>query len=123
MLSISTQTAIAVLHDLSLGSASQSSSFHLSQGEWKNLFDKLEAGQLIRRLPGRESGILSSYELSRPLSKISLLDVLEATDEPIRFNRPTPEAFYIRHGQIAQKIGVLNQVGRTFLADIKIADW
>ena len=101
----------------------QTANFLLSEGEWKDLFDKLEAGRLIRRLPNKEPGILSSYELSRPLSDISLLDVLEATNEPIRCNMPTPEEFYIYHRQIANKIGVFNQVARTFLADIKIADW
>ena len=123
MLSIRTQTAIAVLQDLSFDTVLQTANFLLSEGEWKDLFDKLEAGRLIRRLPNKEPGILSSYELSRPLSDISLLDVLEATNEPIRCNMPTPEEFYISHRQIANKIGVFNQVARTFLADIKIADW
>lgn len=123
MLSIRTQTAIAVLHVLSFDTVLQTANFLLSEGEWKDLFGKLEAGQLIRRLPNKESGILSSYELSRPLPDISLLDVLEATNEPIRCNMPTPEEFYICHRQIANKIGVFNQVARTFLADIKIADW
>jgi DNA-binding IscR family transcriptional regulator len=123
MLSIRTQTAIAVLQDLSFDTVLQTANFLLSEGEWKDLFDKLEAGRLIRRLPNKEPGILSSYELSRPLSDISLLDVLEATNEPIRCNMPTLEEFYIYHRQIANKIGVFNQVARTFLADIKIADW
>ena len=123
MLSIRTQTAIAVLQDLSFDTVLQTANFLLSEGEWKDLFDKLEAGRLIRRLPNKEPGILSSYELSRTLSDISLLDVLEATNEPIRCNMPTPEEFYINHRQIANKIGVFNQVARTFLADIKIADW
>ena len=113
MLSIRTQTAIAVLQDLSFDTVLQTANFLLSEGEWKDLFDKLN----------KEPGILSSYELSRPLSDISLLDVLEATNEPIRCNMPTPEEFYIYHRQIANKIGVFNQVARTFLADIKIADW
>ena len=77
MLSIRTQTAIAVLQDLSFDTVLQTANFLLSEGEWKDLFDKLEAGRLIRRLPNKEPGILSSYELSRPLSDISLLDVLE----------------------------------------------
>ena len=81
MLSIRTQTAIAVLQDLSFDTVLQTANFLLSEGEWKDLFDKLEAGRLIRRLPNKEPGILSSYELSRPLSDISLLDVLEATND------------------------------------------
>ena len=123
MLSIRTQTAIAVLQDLSFDTVLQTANFLLSEGEWKDLFDKLEAGRLIRRLPNKEPGILSSYELSRPLSDISLLDVLEATNEPIRCNMPTLKNFIYTIGRIANKIGVFNQVARTFLADIKIADW
>ena len=96
MLSIRTQTAIAVLQDLSFDTVLQTANFLLSEGEWKDLFDKLGAGRLIRRLPNKEPGILSSYELSRPLSDISLLDVLEATNEPIRCNMPTPEEFSIK---------------------------
>lgn len=123
MLSICTQTAIAVLHDIASGNDLQSANFLLSEEEWKELFDKLEQGQLIRLLPDRESGKPSSYALRRPLPEISLLDVLQALNEPIRCNTPTPEEFYINHSQIANKVGIFNQVARTFLADIKIADW
>lgn len=123
MLSVCTQTAIAVLHDISSGNALQSANFLLSEGEWKGLFDKLEKGGLIRCLPYEKPGTLSSYKLCRPLPDISLLDVLEATDEPIHCTMSTPEEFYIRHSQIANKIGVLNEVARTLLANIKIADW
>lgn len=123
MLSIRTQTAIAVLHDIALGNDLQSANFLLSEVEWKELFDKLEQGQLIRLLPDRESGRLSSYVMRRPLPEVSLLDVLQALNEPIRCNMPTPEEFYIQHSQIANKVGIFNEVARTFLADIKIADW
>lgn len=123
MLSICTQTAISVLHDIALGNVMQSVNYLLSAEEWKDLFDKLEKGHLIRCLPDKEPGNLSSYALWHPLSEISLLDVLQALNEPIRCNMPTPEEFYIYHSQIANKIGIFNQVARTFLADIKIADW
>lgn len=123
MLSIRTQTAIAVLHDIALGNDLQSANFLHSEEEWKELFDKLEQGQLIRLLPDKKSGKLSSYALRRPLPEVSLLDVLQALNEPIRCNMPTPEEFYIQHSQIANKVGIFNEVARTFLADIKIADW
>ena len=51
MLSICTQTAISVLHDIALGNALQSVNYLLSAEEWKDLFDKLEKGHLIRCLP------------------------------------------------------------------------
>lgn len=123
MLSIRTQTAITVLHDIALGSDLQSANIPLSEGEWKELFDKLEQGQLIRCLPDKEAGKLASYALCHPLPEISLLDVLQALNETIRCNMPTPEEFYIRHSQIANKVGIFNEVARKFLADIKIADW
>lgn len=123
MLSIRTQTAIAVLHDIALGNNLQSANFLHSAEEWKELFDKLEQGQIIRCLSDKESGKLSSYALRRPLPEVSLLEVLQALNEPIRCNMPTPEEFYIQHSQIANKIGIFNEVARTFLANIKIADW
>ena len=46
MLSICTQTAISVLHDIALGNALQSVNYLLSSEEWKDLFDKLEKGHL-----------------------------------------------------------------------------
>ena len=123
MLSICTQTAIAVLHDIALGNDLQSANYLLSEEKWKDLFDKLEQGQLIRPLPDKEPGKLSSYVLWRQLPEISLLDVLQALNEPICCNMPTPEEFYINHSQIANKVDVFNEVARTFLADIKVDDW
>lgn len=123
MLSICTQTAIAVLHDIASDNDLQSANFLFSEEEWKDLFDKLEQGQLVRRLPDKEPGKLSSYLLWRPLPEISLLDVIQALNESIRCNMPTPEEFYVNHSQIAKKVGIFNEVARTFLSDIKIADW
>ncbi|MCM0238768.1 hypothetical protein J8L13_15365 [Bacteroides fragilis] len=123
MLSICTQTAIAVLHDIASGNDLQSANFLFSEEEWKGLFDKLEQGQLVRCLPDKEPGKISSYALWRPLPEISLLDVLQALNESIRCNMPTPEEFYVNHSRIAKKVGVFNEVARTFLSDIKIADW
>lgn len=118
MLSIFTQTAIAVLHDVSSGTALQSANFLLSGEDWKDLFALLEKGQLIRLLPGREATAPSSYELCRLFTDISLLDVRShGRTHPLQ--HAPPEAFYLLHGQIAKKIGVFNQVACTFLATSK----
>lgn len=53
MLSICTQTAISVLHDIASGNDLQSGNFLLSEGEWKGMFDKLEKGRLIRLPAGQ----------------------------------------------------------------------
>lgn len=80
MLSVYTraQIAIAVLHDLSSSKVLQPIKFLLQNEEWKDLLNKLEKVQLIRLLPNKETRILFSYEFSRPLLQISLLNVLQA---------------------------------------------
>ena len=123
MLSLRTQAAITVLHGLSSNDNLQSDVSILSSEEWRVVFQELERGKLIRLLPQHTAGTLYSYELCRPLTNISLLDVLQALNEPVSFIKPTPEEFYERHSQIARRVGVLNQVARTFFSEIKIVDW
>ena len=79
MLSVYTraQIAIAVLHDLSSSKVLQPVKFLLQNEEWKDLLNNLEKVQLIRLLPNKETRILFSYEFSRPLLQISLLNVLQ----------------------------------------------
>ena len=76
MISTLTQAAIAILHDISSGDDMQSADFLFSEGEREKLFDELEKSHLIRLLPDKKPGTLSSYVLCRPLPDISLLDVL-----------------------------------------------
>lgn len=123
MLNITTQTAIAVLQDIDSGDCLHTEQFSLSDEARSTLFGKLEAGKIIRLSPGKEGKGLLAYELTRPLCQFSLLDVLQAIGEPINCNRPTPEAYYLHHGPLAQKIGVLNHMTRLFLSEIKITDW
>ena len=53
-----TQTAIAILNDITLQSDTQSANISLSSEVWKELFRKLESGGLVRRLPGKEEFVL-----------------------------------------------------------------
>lgn len=87
------------------------------------MLGELEAGGLIRRLPDKDEIDPSSYELCCALHEMSLLDVLQATNQPIRCNQPTPATFYDRYGMVAQKIGVFNHIARKFLSEIKMSDW
>lgn len=123
MLTKYTQAAIALLQDIALGDDLQSANFLLSKADLSKLFGQLEAGGLIRRLPHQEERALSSYKLCRPLPDLSLLDVLQAIDEPIHCNQPTPETYYSLDGVAAKKVGVLNQMVRMFLSEIKMTDW
>ena len=124
MLSICTQTAIAVLQDIHSRDCLRSVNFLLTEEEFNTLLCKLETSGLIRSLPDRAvttpsnvacKGLLR-YQHSRPLHEFTLLDVLQA------LNQPTPESYYLQHGAVASKIGVLNQVTRTFLSEIKLID-
>ena len=65
------------MHDLSSSKVLQPVKFLLQNEEWKDLLNKLEKVQLIRLLPNKETRILFSYEFSRPLLQISLLNVLQ----------------------------------------------
>lgn len=123
MLTIHTQAAIALLHDVATGNNLQSANFLQSKEDLSKLLGELETGGLIRRLPDKDEIDPSSYELCCALHEMSLLDVLQATNQPIRCNQPTPATFYDRYGMVAQKIGVFNHIARKFLSEIKMSDW
>lgn len=123
MILIRIQAAIAVLKDLSSGNIMRPANFLLSEEEWKNLLDELGKGQFIRVLPSKETGTLFSYELCRPLSKISLLNVLEAIDESIHRNVSALETLYTPHDQMTNKTVNLKRVARAVLEDIKISEF
>lgn len=123
MLNMPTQAAIAALHDIHSGAVLQSSDYSLSREEWGHLLHRLETGGIIRLTPGGDASSVTSYTLCRPLGELSLLDVLEATGEPINCHRPTSEDFYLHHAIAAQRIGVLNRVARIFLSEVRISDW
>lgn len=99
-----TQTAIAILNDITLQSDTQSANISLSSEVWKELFRKLESGGLVRRLPGKEEFVLSSYEICRSIQKLSLLELLAIIDEPLHFERQVSETSYFHHGEGAKKL-------------------
>lgn len=123
MISILTQAAITLLHDISTGNNQQLETYSLSTEELAQVLCQLETKGLIYLLPDHKAGISSSYKLSRPLYELNLLEVLEALDEPVRFNCPTSEAFYEQHGSVAQQVGVLNHMARRLLSEIRLCDW
>ena len=53
---------------------------------------------------------------------ISLLDILEATGEHLNCNHPATEDFYLRYGNTAKKLGVVNHMTRLYLEEIKLND-
>lgn len=122
MLTFLTQQALAVLHDIAGRQCVRQNTYSLDTDELSSLLDKLDKGNLIYLCEGEPAHTPGSYRLMRPLGRISLLDVIEATGEHLNCNRPTSEEFYFRYGAVAQKLGVVNQMTRSFLADIKLTD-
>lgn len=124
MLTNLTQTALGVLNDISFGeTVSEVRPYTLCPSlSLPDLLGKLESAGLIRLVPGQKRGKTRSYKLSRPATAITLLDVLEATGEHLNCNHETCEELYQHYGYAARKLGIINQMTRTYLTEIKLAD-
>lgn len=124
MLTSLTQAAIAVLADIENGKTdSRTAQYALLTHMLSHLLSQLEFAGLIRLLPDQSRGVLTSYQLTRPSSKISLLDLLQAIGEHLNCNTPISEACYAYYGNAARKLGVINQVTRSCLSEIRLSDF
>lgn len=122
MLTQATMTSIALLQDIALNCEECRENSPFEGKEPLELLNKLMDGGLIRLLPQRECGSIYSYELGQPLHRISLLKLLETTDEHLNCNHPTREEFYSRFGKAAQRLGVVNHMTRLYLNEISLAE-
>ena len=123
MLTPLTQTAIAVLYDIHTdGNLYRTAQLSIAPQELIGILTKLESGGLIRRKDVPVSGVLSSYELTRSYMDISLLDILEALGEHLNCNSPTKEEMYEQYCAAAQRLGIVNQMTRLYLSEIKLID-
>ncbi len=106
MLTELTQTAIAVLCDISAGSHPyRTAQLHIDPEYLIGILTKLETGGLVRHRDTSFAETLSSYELVRPYTSISLLDVLETLDEHLNCNYPTSEEMYQQYRAAANRLG------------------
>lgn len=123
MLSSLTETAIALLYDISNGGIP---CYLLDFADYNltlpTLLHKLHESGLIRLKEGSTQGLISSYSLSRPSYKITLLDILEALDEHLNCNHPAYEEMYHRYRRAANKLGIINHMTRIYLSDIRLTD-
>lgn len=94
----------------------------LTSGQIHDMLHRLETGGLIRLCQGAERGLPSSYELTDNLSDITLLKLLTVLDEHLDCNHTASEYMYLRFGIAARKLGVLSEVIRTYLSNIKLTD-
>lgn len=123
MLTPLTQTSISLLHDIALGTVSENlSQYTLYINTVTELIHKMEAAGLIRCKDTEHRESPASYELSRPCSSISLMDLLEAIGEHLNCNHPTHEILYEHYRGAAAKLGVLNHMTRFYLSEIKLND-
>lgn len=125
MLTPITQIAIAILGDIANGGTLyRLDSYTITPDGLLCLLSNLQVGGLIRLKSSKcAPSVLSSYILSRPFSKISLLDVLEATGEHLNCNAPVKEELYTRFSGVANRLGVINQMTRIYLSEIKMTDF
>lgn len=122
MLTLLTQKAIAILHDIAAQDFRVAERYKIIPDEMTVLLAKMERKELIARKPGGRVDEERDYNLCRPLAEISLLDVLEAVNENLNCNHPTTEEFYTRYGKVAHRLGVVNHMTRLYLAEIKLTE-
>lgn len=123
MITHTTEAALQILSDLAYDKVLPgSSSYTVSQGTLFDLLIRFELYGLIKRRADcpRESPL--SYTLERPISGITLLEVLEATDEHLNCNHEADEQMYDRYGMAARKLGVINLITRKYLSEIRLMD-
>lgn len=123
MITPKTQAAIALLNDICNGEETpHPDDSGLSQEERRELLQRLTAAGLIQNVDREHPQDIHSYALMRKPTDVSLLDILEATGEHLNCNHPTTEEFYSRYGRAAVKLGVVNQITRTYLQEIRLSD-
>lgn len=123
MLTQLTQTAIAVLYDIYAGGIPyRTAQLTIAPQDLIDILTKFERAGLIYRKGVPSSGLLSSYELTCTYKDISLLNILEALDEHLNCNHPTKEKMYLQYRAAAHRLGVINQMTRLYLSEIKLID-
>lgn len=123
MLTQLTQTAIALLYDIYAGGKPyRTAQLTTAPQELMEILTKLESGGLIRRKEAPAPELLSSYELARSYMDVSLLDILEVLGEHLNCNYPTKESMYQQYRAAAHRLGVINQMTRLYLSEIKLIE-
>ena len=123
MITPKTQAAIALLNDICNGEeTSHPDDSGLSQEERRELLRRLTTAGLLQNVDREHPQDIHSYVPMRKPANVSLLDILEATGEHLNCNHPTTEEFYSKYGRAAVKLGVVNQITRTYLQEIRLSD-
>ena len=123
MITLKTQAAIELLNEICNGEETpHPDDSGLSQEERRELLYRLTTAGLIHSTDKNHPQDIHSYVPTRKPADVSLLDILEATGEHLNCNHPTTEEFYSRYGKAALRLGVVNQITRTYLQEIRLTD-
>lgn len=123
MITLKTQAAIAVLDDIYTGEKTpRTNKYSLSEEDRCTLLSRLTTAGIIQLADLAKPQEIRSYIPTRKSMDVSLLDILEATGEHLNCNHPTTEIFYSKYGNAAKKLGIVNQITRTYLKEIKLFD-
>ena len=115
-----TLSAVSVLRAINIAEKRTFNS--LSLVETCALLNRLTSGGFIRLMPGKPCDDLTSYCLVRPLEEISLLSLLDALDDNLKSVHYIDSSFYTHYGLTARKLGIINQVTRTYLSEIHVSE-
>lgn len=123
MLTLKTRFTLAVIHDIYQPNYRYYDKYCFPSNEFLHILGQLQSAGLIKKLPDHAAGSISSYALIKPYLEITLLDVLTAIDEGLRFNYKTDIDFYEYYGCLARKLAIVNQMTRLYLAEFHIANF
>lgn len=120
MLTNLTCTTITLLNDVaSSGTVLPPESYSLSGDELTALLIQLIRGDLIR--PCLSGG--DGYELTRSANRISLYDILRATNQQLNLTNDASEQMYTSYRTAANRLGVIGRIARNYLEEIKLCDF
>nr|WP_320059305.1 hypothetical protein [uncultured Bacteroides sp.] len=123
MLTSNTKKAIALLHDMYYRHGYMKDNLcDFSDSSTQEMLSHLESVGLICLRTDGIANALSSYELCKPLSEITLQDLLMALGEGVCPVFENKETIYEQYGMAASRLGVLNEVTCELLAKIRITD-
>lgn len=118
-----TRTAITMLHTIASDGSYTPIDSPESVATIRKLLPLLTVAEIIHPVSQIEvEHLLSGYKLTRPIHKITLLDILKAISEHLDCNNETSEDLYNQHRQAASDLGIISHMTRFYLSRIKLSD-
>lgn len=123
MLTKLTQTAIAILYDIANKELScHSKQYKVFDQSFRELISRLIDKNIIRTRAGGNREDLSSYELARPEFQITLLDIVEATQERLEYCHILMNGKYENFIEQKHNQDTVIRMACAYLEEIKLTD-